>query len=128
MLAHSLHFTLASIAVSAVFLFWLARTLDQPQPFYVLGARLALLVSALQIPVGIWLLTVMPPEMQSDLLGANAIGTGLFVAALLLAFYLLQSLSVLALGEASGKLALRSGCLMLLTVLLMTGTLHVARW
>ena len=84
-LAHTSHFLLASIAVSGVFLWWLARRLDEPKPMYVQGARVALLATVLQIPAGIWLLTVIPAAAQSRLLlgGSGAGRIRLFILAFL---------------------------------------------
>ena len=97
-LAHTLHFWWASIAVSGVFLFWLTRKYNNPQPYVLVGARVALAATALQLPTGLWLLLVTPPQSQSKLVGGDGLTTGLFVASLIGTFYLLQNLATLALG------------------------------
>ena len=126
-MAHAVHFALASLAVSALFLTWLARRAAQPRQFFVVGARFALVATVLQIPIGIWLLISTSAAAQSRLLGGSAGGTGCFVASMLCAFYLLQTLAMVAVGEATEKLVRRSHWLLLLTVTLMVGTLHFAR-
>lgn len=126
-LAHTLHFWWASIAVSGIFLFWLTRRSEDSRPFVLVGARVALAATALQLPTGLWLLFVTPPESQSRMVGGDSLATGLFVASLISAFYLLQNLATLALGEIEQNLPKRCGWLLLATVVMMTGTLHLLR-
>lgn len=126
-LAHTLHFCLASVAVSGVFLFWLVRRSSSADRFYVLGARVALGATLLQVPVGLWLLVVTPAASQARLLGQHGLATGLFLSALICAFYLLQYLGTLALGDVEKKAVDRATLLLLACVLLMSGTLHFLR-
>ena len=126
-MAHAVHFWLASIAVSGVFLFWLVRKEEEAESFLVLGARVALVATALQLPVGLWLLFVTPQEAQTRLVGGDALTSGLFVVSLFCAFYLLQNLASIAFGEVSERLLKRSAALLIVTVVLMSGTLHLIR-
>lgn len=125
--AHSLHFSLASLAVTGVFATWIAVRRQQVADFQILGARLALAATLLQIPTGIWLLTVTPRLAQARLLGADPWTTGWFIGSMLGAFYLLQNLAALAFGDTSPAVVSRCRWIMIVTVLLMTGTLQAAR-
>lgn len=126
-LAHTLHFAWASIAVSGVFLFRLAGKIETPRPFHILGARWALAATAMQLPTGLWLMMTTPPAQQSRLVGGDTIVTGLFLTSMISGFYLLQTLAAISFGEDDAKLPRRSEWLLLGTVFLMTGTLHLLR-
>lgn len=122
-MAHALHIWLASFAVSGVFLFWLTRNLTAPEPFYLLGSRVALVATLAQIGSGVWLLLATPADKQSQLLGSDLWTTGLLVVSILAAFQLLQQLAAMAFGDTEKKLARHCGWLMIATVTLMTAVL-----
>jgi len=124
-LAHSLHIWIASFAVSGVYLFFLARKLDAPRPIFVTGARIALAATLAQIGSGFWLIIAIPPHQQSQLLGGNLWATGLLLLSMLAAFQLLQLLATLALGDFEEGLPKRIFKMMVVTVVLMSGTLHM---
>ena len=126
-LAHTVHFWLASLAVSGMFLFWLVRHDDAPKPFLLLGARVALIATVLQLPVGLWLLFVTPPVAQSRLVGGDWMVSGSFVIGLFCAFYLLQNLASIAFGEVTSQLIKRSSALLIATIVFMSCTLHLLR-
>lgn len=126
-MAHSVHFWLASVAVSGVFCFWLARDLNKRDEVWMTGARFALAATVLQFASGIWLLFATPAQSQSRIIGGEALPSLLFLASLFCAFYLLQNLATLALGEVHAKLPKRCAILLGATILLMTGTLHILR-
>jgi len=126
-MAHTVHFWLACGAVSSVFLFWLVRKLERPEPYFALGGRIALGATLLQIPTGCWLLIVCPPALQSRLTGGHVIATSLFIASLVCVFLLLQNLATLVIGEADRKPARKATIYMAATVILMTGALHYLR-
>lgn len=126
-IAQAVHFSLASLAVSGLFLSWLVRKDNERFRFDRTGARLSVAATALQIPVGVWLLAVTPAEPQNRLLGGDLWTTSFFVASMLSAFYLLQNLTALAFGDEDARLAARCRWLMFFTVLVMSSTLHVAR-
>ena len=126
-MAHTLHFWWASLAVSGVFLFWLARKNEHAQEITQFGAGVALAATVLQLPTGLWLLFVTPAQSQSKLVGGDALITSLFLFSMVAAYLLVQNLAVLALGDYDGKLPKRCGWLMLATVVMMSGTLHLLR-
>ena len=84
------------------------------------GARLALVATLLQLPVGIWIILQMGPESQRTVMGGSLLATGLFVASLIGALALMHCLSVLAFGSFRRVLAVRTISLMILVILLMT--------
>ena len=126
-MAHTLHIWIASFAVTGVYIFYLARKLDNPIPVFVTGARISLLATLAQIGSDLWLLVVVPPHKQSLLLGGNLWETGLLLLSMLAAFQLLQLLATLALGDYEDGLPKRIFKMMVVTVVLMSGTLHVLR-
>lgn len=91
------------------------------------AARIALTATALQIPVGIGVLTAMPSAVENPLLGDDWLATALFGISIVLALGLLHHLAMLALGGARRAAVVRSAALMAATILLMTATLQRAR-
>lgn len=129
-LALSLHFVLASLAVSALAVLWLAsRTKGKDWersalPISRRAAGMALFVTALQLPVGIWLLVSFPQSDQRAMMGDNTVASLAFVGALLLTFILLQRLVAIVLGKVEPQ-NLRTVCwLLIVLVVLMTVTLR----
>lgn len=130
--SRSVHFVLASLAVSGVALIaysiwrgakeksdaWpkLART----------GGWIGLLPSLAQIPVGLWVVTGLPSEAKRRLMGQDPLGSLLLLVAVLTALWLMHLLAAVARGHASlGKCRLTVGAT-LLVVLLMTALAHYA--
>ena len=126
-IAHSVHFWWASIAVSGVFLFWLVKDNEQSQTTVLTGARFACFATAMQIPTGLCLLMVTPPDSQSRMVGGDPLPTALLGASVFCAFYLLQNLAAVSFGDIEKKLTRRCSWLLILTVLLMSATLHLIR-
>jgi hypothetical protein len=126
-IAHSVHFTLASIAVTGVFLTWIAGRGLEAAPFRLLGARIALAATLAQIPSGVALLVLTPTIAQTRLLGADSFALGLFIGSMVSVFFLLQDLSMLAFGDAPPGTTSRCRWILILTVLLMTGALRMSR-
>ncbi len=134
-LAMTVHFWLASFAVAGVMLAMLAGpTLSKDDPdaarrarLIVGGARLALAVTLLQIPVGMWILTVAPPLRQRQLMGGDWLGTSLLVASVLLALWLMHQLAAIALGATRRQAVLRAAALLLAVIVLMSGVVRSAR-
>ena len=126
-LAHSVHFWLASIAVSGVLLFWTSSHARLAKTATVTGAWFALAATGIQIASGLWLLMVTPPASMSRLMGGEVLPTSLLVASILCAFYLLQMLASVAFGETDRKSLRWTTAMMLLTVVMMTGTLYLLR-
>lgn len=132
-LALAVHVALASVAVAGVMLLGLALRWqgrgDEADAGKVArwGGRWALVSSVLQLPVGLWTLTRMPAEAQSRLMGESAVGTLLFVGALVAALWLINELMHVSLGEMARPLLIRAMAAMLVTVVLMTAMQQQAR-
>jgi len=126
-LAHSVHFWLASIAVSGVFLFWQVADNERSRSTVLTGARFACVATALQMPTGLWLLMVTPPESQSRMIGGEPLPSVLLITSIFGAFYLLQNLAAVSFGDIEKKLTRRCSWLLILIVLLMSATLHLIR-
>ena len=125
--ARTVHFCLAALAVSGITLIIYtlkkggsAETTEQTYQPARWGARLALVATLLQLPVGIWIILQMGPAAQRTVMGGSLITTGLFVASLIGALALMHCLSVLAFGAFQRVLAVRTISLMILVILLMT--------
>ncbi len=130
--SRSLHHVLASLAIVGVVVMGQAlrqrRSGSDSQTasrLIVWGARLALLPTLLQLPVGVWVLVEYP--QRELLLGDNRLSTGLLVGSIAMALMLMHHLSAVALGDVDRKSVIRSMALMAAVVLLMTGTLHHSR-
>lgn len=131
--ALSLHFALASIAVAGIFVLWqLGRDIEEGDEGVVssLGRKaawLTLVVTGLQVPVGIWLLVALPGKSQAALMGGSVLASLAFVGALLLTFLLLQKLLTVALGKPERRELRQSAWLLVALVVLMTATLQGSR-
>ncbi len=140
--ALSVHFVLASLAVSAIGVLWLTSKSCEGKsnedtweksalPLSRRAAGVALLVTAVQLPVGIWLLVSLPQSTQTSMMGDNAIASLAFVGALLLSFVLLQRLLTIAIGPVEPRFEPRElrfvGWIVVSLVLLMTTTLYKSR-
>jgi hypothetical protein len=132
-LARVAHVWLASFAVTCVALAWIgwrelrAAAIDSVKSVIVGGGRLALTMTLLQIPVGVWVLMTLPQPQQDRLLGGDAICTSVLAASILLSLALMHQLSLLALGDGSRHRLLKATALMGGVILLMTAALQCAR-
>ena len=137
--ALSVHFVLASLAVSAVAVLWLSSKSKEASkskrddwekttlPLVRRAAWVALLTSAVQLPVGFWLLVSLPQTIRTSMMGDSAIASLAFVGAMLLTFVLFQRLLTVAIGTIeSGDLRM-VGWVLATLVLLMTATLYESR-
>ena len=132
--ARTVHFCLAALAVSgmALIVFSLKHVesdeedngTQKPSQW---GARLALLATLLQLPVGIWIVMEMGDGAKREVMGGDWLTTGLFVASLAGALALVHFLSVLAWGRFQRVVAVRTISLMILIVLLMTAVARRSR-
>ena len=125
--ARTVHFCLAALAVSGIVLIVYTlknggsdETTEQTYQPARWGARLALVATLLQLPVGIWIILQMDPAAQRTVMGGSLVTTGLFLASLVGALALMHCLSVLAFGAFRRVLAVRTISLMILVILLMT--------
>ena len=126
-MAHVVHFWIASVAVGAVYVIWLAESEKQPRPIQLFGARLALAATIFQFVSGFWLVTALPANQQSLVLGGSLLATGLMIVSVLAAFLLLQKLANMALGDEEKGQAKHVCQLMLATVVLMSCALQCLR-
>ena len=129
-LARVVHIVLASFAVTSLMLFGFAMRLQKeasPPPDMERLARwggwLGLIPSLAQMLVGLWLVAALPPAWQQRLLGEDWLATIMLGISVLATFTLLQDFAALALGEFQAPLMRRSMLLMVVIVVLMTGTL-----
>jgi len=138
-LALSSHFFLASLAVAAIAVLWLASKTNNGDeekstslstsilPLSRRAAWAALIVTAMQIPVGSWLLVSLPPSARASMMGYSAIASLAFVGALLLTFLLLQRLLTIAIGTVEPRDLRQASWILVVLVLLMTATLYESR-
>jgi len=131
--ALSIHFALASVAVAGVVVLWqLGRQhsdfAEEPKRKIARRTAIVVLVTTLiQLPVGVWLLSVLPAPSRAALIGGNLLASLAFVGSLTATFMLLQKLVAIALGENQRRLLSQVGLLLLVIVTLMTVTLRIAR-
>jgi hypothetical protein len=126
----TIHYWLASLATACVYVQCRcvglvrsrAMTREKEQQI-VVTARVALAVTLLQIPGGVWLLMVLHPSQQALLLGGNLWSGATFVTALVAVFALLHQLAAIAGGEVRRAAILKAAGLMLVVIGLMTLTL-----
>lgn len=133
LVSRSIHFTLASFAVCGALLmvYALWRTKENSSPLYETvgrwGGWLALIPTALQLPVGLWVLFESPNIWQTRLMGGDLTATLLFGVSVGGAFWLLHAASSVAIGDATRRAMQTTIALMLIIILLMTGVLLSAR-
>lgn len=132
--ALSLHFAAASIAITAIAaLDRLRRELSEspasPEAAQVIRnlVRTALLANLFQLPVGLWLLTSLSLDDVRTLMGGSLAASLSFIVALGLTLVLLQRLVALGWGLAEGKDLSWILKLTVLIVLLMTASLRLSR-
>lgn len=138
------HVWLASLSVAGVALGWLAHRIEaatrdpsatDPHTDETTGARkaglfgwrVALGATTLQIPVGAWVLTMLPSSAQDQVMGDNLICSGLFVLSIVGALALMHQLAMLALGDIQRGRIRIAAALIAGVVLLMTATLQLMR-
>jgi len=88
------------------------------------GARLALVATVVQIPVGMWLVVKLSPAAQQRVLGGDWIASGLLGVSIFLSLGLLHHLATLALGVPRRKQMVAALGMMLVLITLMTGVLQ----
>lgn len=131
-LAKTFHFWGASFAVSGILMMCYGMRAPDPctekhgRRVVTRGARIALVATIIQLPLGVWLLAQMPPASQQSILGDDLVGTVMLLGALFAALTVLYPLVSIALGDPTSTAVTKSVVLMLLIVLLMTGTMYRA--
>lgn len=134
----AVHVVLACLAVSGMMVLGYAlRVMKQAgedetarregEGLAVAGAWLSLGPTLLQLPTGLWSLSVMGTGLQSQLMGSDPIATTLFLLSLGAAFWLMRQLAAIALGDVTRRDMIRAMILMVATVVLMTGMHHAGR-
>lgn len=89
-----------------------------------MGAWIALIATAIQLPVGLWVLLVVPESSRNRLLGDHLASAVAFSAGVLLALWMLHVLLAIALGERTRQKSWQAASLMVGTVVLMTAALQ----
>lgn len=132
--AHWIHFLLASLAVTGVvvmrFGLWCPRAcLNEAERhrITVVGARLALVPTVLQLLAGTYLLFQLPAASQEILMGGNLLATSLFGVSVLLAIGLMHRLATASLGQISNAVVAQCAALLCIVVVLMTFVLQMSR-
>lgn len=120
------HVALASVAVAGAMLLvgarrMLARGDAESAVIARWGGRWALVPTLIQLPLGLYMLSILPPGEQMRLMGGSSMGILLFVGALASAFWLMNDLAQIAMGEVTRGLLTRAVAAMVVTVSLMTG-------
>jgi hypothetical protein len=105
LLPRYLHFVTAAVAVTGLTmgcygLYWHSRERDYGQWLIRTGAALYLLVTLLQIPIGIWFLLSLGPNIYGQFLGGDVPATAIFVASMILDII---SIILLTLAWREGK-------------------------
>jgi hypothetical protein len=128
------HVWLAAIATASVAVMLLSeRILKRSEPgdaqsaarrLIAAGARTALVASLLQLPVGLWLLFVLPQASAGPIWDGDLATLLLLGSAVLLAMLLLQQLAGVALGDFGSAQVRRCAATLGVVVLLMCGTVH----
>jgi hypothetical protein len=127
-IARVLHVWLASLAVAGLSLCWIgarsapADSMASPR-VSVKGAWVSLGATLLQIPVGVWLLTVLPEGRTQRILSSAPI----FWPAIFVALVLMHQLAMLSIGDLSRRRLSTATLLLIVVVLLMTATLYSSR-
>ena len=132
-IARSMHFVVASFAVTGVSLIGYGKRLLRDEErkeagsrIAVWGARIALVPTLLQIVVGVWVLSVLPPSMQRSLMGGELLAASAFGLSIVGALWLMQQLSAVAFGDTQPRTLTLAIHLMYAVVILMTLTTRLA--
>lgn len=133
-LARVAHYLMAAVAATGVFLLLAARRhcfrgAEEAINGRIArwGGRLALPAVLLQIPLGVYLLLVMPPLARQRLMFADPLAGLLLAGGLIAALGLLHYLAAAALGGCSPAEARRAAALFGLTLLLMVAARQQSR-
>jgi hypothetical protein len=125
------HFLVAAFAVTGTAIMaWSVRRVsagdESLRRAAVWGARLALVPTLIQIPVGVWFMSQLPPATLQRVMGGDFLATTFFVVSLLCAFGMMHKLADVSLGETNPRTIRWCVLLMVVIVTLMTGTLERA--
>ena len=130
-LAPWIHFVLGSIAVSGVLALVAMISEIRSGENSIRSARamaaIALGVTLLQLPVGLWLLTTVSEASRSALMGGNPMAALAFLAAMLGVYLLIRRLATVVWGDFDASDLRTAAVLMIVVVLLMTVSMRVSR-
>jgi hypothetical protein len=128
------HFTFASLAMAGIMLLGLALRMGrrgapaaEVSRAAIWGGYWGLIPSLLQLPVGLWVISALPPNSQSQVMGSNGTATVLFLSGIVAALWLLRELVSIAMGETARGNLIRAMSAMVVVVVLMTGTHQFAK-
>ena len=128
------HFTFASLAMAGIMLLGLALRMGRRGAPAAEVSRVAmwggwwgLILSLLQLPVGLWVISTLPPGSQSRIMGSSGLATVFFLTGIVAALWLLRELVSIAMGETGRGNLIRAMSAMVLVVVLMTGTHQVSK-
>jgi hypothetical protein len=127
-IARILHVWMSSLAVAGLSLCWIGARPSAADPaasrrVAVNGAWISLAATLLQIPIGVWLLTVLPEDRTQRILSSAPI----FWPAIFVALLLMHQLAMLSIGDLSRRRISTATLLLMIVVLLMTATLYSSR-
>lgn len=128
--SRSLHHILAAVALAGLYAAiaacrLLPRSAGEASRIAAWGARIALIATVLQIPVGIWVLLSL--ENNRALMGDSLLATALFIVAVVAALALMHHLAAIAFGDVTRKAVLTAAALFVFVVVTMTATLVFSR-
>lgn len=131
-LANSCHFVLAALATSGIGLMVFAirgaaratLTSEESHRAGLWGARIALVPTLLQLPVGMWVFAAQPALTQSRLMGGSVLAVGSLVLGVFAAIALMNQLATLAFGQVDLKQMRKAVALFIAIVMLMTASLR----
>ncbi len=128
------HFTIASLAMAGIMLLGLALRMgrrgapaEEVSRVAIWGGYWGLIPSLLQLPVGLWVMSALPPGSQSKIMGSSGEATVFFLAGIVAALWLLRELVSIAMGETARSNLIRAMGAMVVVVVLMTGTHHCGK-
>jgi hypothetical protein len=128
------HFTFASLAIAGIMLLGLALRMgrrgapaEEVSRVAIWGGYWGLIPSLFQLPVGLWVMSALPPASQSRIMGSSGLATVFFLAGIVAALWLLRELVSIAMGETARGNLIRAMSAMVVVVVLMTGTHQCAK-
>ena len=128
------HFTFASLAMAGIMLLGLALRMGRRGAPAAEVSRVAmwggwwgLIPSLLQLPVGLWVISTLPPGSQSRIMGSSGLATVFFLTGIVAALWLLRELVSIVMGETGRGNLIRGMSAMVVVVVLMTGTHQVSK-
>jgi hypothetical protein len=133
MLALWIHVVLASISSAAVYSLWPCESNEATEDSASAGgvhrrlAATALVASALQLLVGVWMLLAGSTAMRHAVMGRDVLASGSFLAGLIATIVLLQHLAAIASGDVTPTRRRRAARLLVIVVLMMSATLVTSR-